>query len=93
MPKRKQSVAKRWKNSFSNTQNPEERRLEYEDRQERLRAVLMQRRAANATTNDTTESAPRNDDTIESAPQDDLNDVPNHENEPSKPLQVNQCNE
>ena len=84
MPKRKQSVAKRWKKSFSNTQNPEERRLEYEDRQERLRAVLMQRRAANAN-NDTTESAPRNDDTNESATQDNLNDVPNHENEPSNP--------
>ena len=84
MPKRKQSVAKRWKNSFSNTQNPEERRLEYEERQERLRAVLMQRRAANATTtNDTTESAPRNDDSNESASQEDLSDVPNHENEPS----------
>jgi hypothetical protein len=91
MPKPKQSVAKRWKKSFSNTQNPEERRLEYEERQERLRAVLMQRRAANATTesaprnDDTTESALRNDDTNESAPQDDLNDMSNHENEPSKP--------
>ena len=82
MPKRKQSVAKRWKNSFSNTQNPEERRLEYEDRQERLRAVLMQRRAANATN---AESAPQNDDTNESTPQDDLSDMSNHENEPNKP--------
>ena len=79
MPKRKQSVAKQWKKSFSNTQNPEERRLEYEDRQERLRVVLIQRRATNATT----ESAPQDDDTNESASQDDLNDMPTHENEPS----------
>ena len=82
MPKRKQSVAKRWKKSFSNTQNPEERRLEYEERQERLRAVLMQKRAANATN---AESAPKDDDTNKSAPQDDFNYMPNHENELSKP--------
>ena len=60
--------------------NPEENRLEYEERKDRLRAVLMNRRAK--ATNATIESAPRDDDTIESAPQDDLNDMSNHGNEP-----------
>ena len=66
---------------ISNTEtNPEASRLEYEERRDRLRRVLMNRRAK--ATNDTIESAPRDDDTIESAPQDDLNDRSNHENEP-----------
>ena len=60
--------------------NPEERRLEYEERKDRLRRVLMNRRAK--ATKDGIESAPRDDDTIESAPQDDLNDMSNHGNEP-----------
>ena len=44
---------------YYQTNNPEKKRLEYEERKERLNAVLMERRAAKAT-NDTIESAPSN---------------------------------
>ena len=58
-----------FKKQISQT-NPEDSRLEYEERKDRLRRVLMNRRAK------------ATNDTIESAPQDDLNDMSNHENEP-----------
>lgn len=65
---------------ISNTELNKQTTFESAERRDRLRRVLMNRRAK--ATNDTIESAPRDDDTIESAPQDDLNDRSNHENEP-----------
>ena len=56
--------------------NPEERQLEYLERRERLKRVLMNRPAKS--TKDTNESGP------EFATQDNINDASNHEDEPTK---------
>ena len=58
--------------------HPEERNLEYDERRDRLRRILVNRRAKS--TKDTNESGP------ESATQDNLNDASNHENEPTKSI-------
>ena len=56
--------------------NPDERQVEYLERRERLRRVLINRRAKS--TKDTIESGP------ESASQENLIDASNHEDEPTK---------
>ena len=60
---------------FSSVTNLEERQREYLERRERLRRVLMNRRAKS--TKDTNESGP------ESPTQENLNDASNHEDEPT----------
>ena len=68
---RKSKTAVEFHSSNSQT-NPEERYFEYEERRDRLKRVLMNRRAKST------------NDTKKSAPQDNPNDTSNHENEPTK---------
>ena len=61
---------------FDSVTNPEERKLEYLERRDRLRRVLMNRR--DKSTKETNESGPE-----VSATQENLNDASNHEDEPT----------
>ena len=64
-------------NPLCSEKDPEERQAEYQERRDRLRRVLMNRRSK-TTAKDTNESGP------ESATQDNINDASTHDNEPTK---------
>ena len=65
-------------NPLYSEKDPEERQAEYLERRDKLRRVLMNRRAKSST-KDTNESGPE-----VSATQENLNDASTHENEPTK---------
>ena len=66
-------------NPLYSEKDPEERQAEYLERRDRLRRVLMNRRATSTKAKETNESGPE-----VSPNQENLNDASTHENEPTK---------